>query len=202
MEECRLLKSQIEKLIQHGYLGRFVRRKEGKKQTTEDYNKRDRSQTPSLDYDHEQDRSGNYRRSQPRPMGWNPSHQGMIATIERPTKRQDLPITFTDEDYTSTVRHLNDLMVISVVMADYKVERDARPQPKEDLKEIQVSLEPHQKTKIGASMDLQVEGDLVWVLCENWDTLPMPSFVHIPRVLFHRSEEKEIKRREEEGDQD
>ncbi|RDX95755.1 hypothetical protein CR513_21668, partial [Mucuna pruriens] len=39
---------------------------------------------------------------------------------------------------------------------------DTRPRLDEDLKEVQ--------TKIGASMDPQIEGALVRVLCENWDT--------------------------------
>ncbi|RDX67531.1 hypothetical protein CR513_53586, partial [Mucuna pruriens] len=63
-------------------------------------------------------------------------HRGTIATIvrggsmakmlaasqKRPTKRQDPPITFTDEDYEGTIPHSDDPMVISVVMVDYKVE--------------------------------------------------------------------------------
>ncbi|RDX62685.1 hypothetical protein CR513_58959, partial [Mucuna pruriens] len=49
--------------------------------------------------------------------------RSVLAIQERPTKRQDPPITFTDEDYKGTIPHSNDPMVISMVMADYKVER-------------------------------------------------------------------------------
>ncbi|RDX72697.1 hypothetical protein CR513_47772, partial [Mucuna pruriens] len=43
IEECRVLKSQIEKLIQDGYLGCFVKRKENERRTIEELCKRDRS---------------------------------------------------------------------------------------------------------------------------------------------------------------
>ncbi|RDX91616.1 hypothetical protein CR513_26377, partial [Mucuna pruriens] len=84
-EECRMLKSQIEKLIQDGYLGRFVRRMEDEKQTTNDHSRRNRSQTPGS------------------------MAKMSLAAQERPTKRQDPQITFSNEDYE--------------VIADYKVER-------------------------------------------------------------------------------
>ncbi|RDX89374.1 hypothetical protein CR513_28911, partial [Mucuna pruriens] len=81
--------------------------------------------------------------------GLNPPHRKTIATIaggdsmaemsvavrkryswlvltvqERPTQRRDPPITFSNEDYEGTILHSDDPMVISVVIADYKVERD------------------------------------------------------------------------------
>ncbi|RDX62683.1 hypothetical protein CR513_58957, partial [Mucuna pruriens] len=62
-EECRVLKSQIKKLIQDGYLERFVRRKEGEKRTTKGHDKRNRSRTPSQDRDCKQNQSENHRRS-------------------------------------------------------------------------------------------------------------------------------------------
>ncbi|RDY07067.1 hypothetical protein CR513_08854, partial [Mucuna pruriens] len=50
-EECRLLKSHIEKLIQDGYLGRFVRRMKEEKRAMNDHNRKDRSRMPSRDSD-------------------------------------------------------------------------------------------------------------------------------------------------------
>ncbi|RDX78555.1 hypothetical protein CR513_41156, partial [Mucuna pruriens] len=49
--------------------------------------------------------------------------QSVLAIQERPTKRQDPQITFSDEDYKETIPHSDHPMVISVVIADYKVER-------------------------------------------------------------------------------
>ncbi|RDX81328.1 hypothetical protein CR513_38021, partial [Mucuna pruriens] len=79
MEECRVLKSQIEKLIQDGYLGHFVKRRENEKQTTRELLARDRRQ----DRDREQNRSESRRKSQSRSRGRTPPplHQGTIATI-------------------------------------------------------------------------------------------------------------------------
>ncbi|RDX64523.1 hypothetical protein CR513_56914, partial [Mucuna pruriens] len=56
---------------------------------------------------------------------------------------------------------------------------DTRPQPDEDLKEIQVGLEPHQWTKIGASLDSGVKEEVVRVLRKNrdafaWTPIDMP----------------------------
>ncbi|RDX89355.1 hypothetical protein CR513_28932, partial [Mucuna pruriens] len=48
-------------------------------------------------------------------------------------------------------------------------QEDARPHPDEDLKGVQVGLESQQSMKIGASLDSQIEGALVQVLCKNWD---------------------------------
>ncbi|RDX61934.1 hypothetical protein CR513_59787, partial [Mucuna pruriens] len=53
-KECKVLKSQIEKLIQDGYLGRFVKRKENEKRITKELHNRDKSQTHGRDHDHEQ----------------------------------------------------------------------------------------------------------------------------------------------------
>ncbi|RDY07464.1 hypothetical protein CR513_08424, partial [Mucuna pruriens] len=54
-EECKLLKSQIEKLIQDGYMDHFVRRMEEEKRTMNDYSRRDRSWMPGRDCDQAQD---------------------------------------------------------------------------------------------------------------------------------------------------
>ncbi|RDX85694.1 hypothetical protein CR513_33079, partial [Mucuna pruriens] len=47
----------------------------------------------------------------------------MLAIQERPAQRQDPPITFTDEDYKGTIPHSNNPMVISVIIANYRVEK-------------------------------------------------------------------------------
>ncbi|RDY10172.1 hypothetical protein CR513_05347, partial [Mucuna pruriens] len=51
---------------------------------------------------------------------------------------------------------------------------DARLQPNKDLKEIQVGSEPHQWTKIGASLDPGVEEEKpsgIWRMCTNYKNL-------------------------------
>ncbi|RDX95639.1 Retrovirus-related Pol polyprotein from transposon opus, partial [Mucuna pruriens] len=63
------------------------------------------------------------------------------------------------------------------------------PRPREGLKEIQVGLEPHQKTKIGAFLEPQIEGTLIQILRENWDAFAwssanMPSID--PNLLCHQ----------------
>ncbi|RDX96445.1 hypothetical protein CR513_20905, partial [Mucuna pruriens] len=46
-----------------------------------------------------------------------------ILTIqERPTQRRDPQITFSNKDCEGTIPHLDDPMVISAVIVDYKVE--------------------------------------------------------------------------------
>ncbi|RDX77146.1 hypothetical protein CR513_42770, partial [Mucuna pruriens] len=56
-EDCRILKSQIEKLIQEGYLGCFVKRNENERLKTGELPERDRSRTLGRDSDYEQNRS-------------------------------------------------------------------------------------------------------------------------------------------------
>ncbi|RDX66014.1 hypothetical protein CR513_55265, partial [Mucuna pruriens] len=62
MEDCKVLKSQIEKLIYEGYLEHFVKRRENEKRTTREFPKMDRSRTPRIDRDREQNRFGNRRK--------------------------------------------------------------------------------------------------------------------------------------------
>ncbi|RDX86159.1 hypothetical protein CR513_32545, partial [Mucuna pruriens] len=49
--------------------------------------------------------------------------QKQYARSERPPQIQDPSITFTTEDYNNTVPHSNDPMVISLIIAEYRVER-------------------------------------------------------------------------------
>ncbi|RDX79007.1 hypothetical protein CR513_40610, partial [Mucuna pruriens] len=74
--------------------------------------------------------------------------------------------------------------LVGVIQADQRIARrcydekldprfdreDARLQSDEDLKEVQVGLESHQRTKIEASLDVIMEGELVRLLKENRDT--------------------------------
>ncbi|RDX96719.1 hypothetical protein CR513_20590, partial [Mucuna pruriens] len=141
-EDCKVLKSQIEQLIQDDYLGRFVKKKGNKKHTLGELPRRDRSQTPRRDRDREKNRSGGHRKSQLRSKGQTPlsgnnsnnnwrrfdggnvdigPKKSVLAIQERPTIRWDSPITFTDEDYEGTVSYSDNPMVISVIIADYRV---------------------------------------------------------------------------------
>ncbi|RDY04030.1 hypothetical protein CR513_12297, partial [Mucuna pruriens] len=66
---------------------------------------------------------------------------------------------------------------------------DTRPQPGEDLKEVQIGSEAHHKTKIKGSLDSGVEEQLVRVLRENegvfaWSLEDMSSID--PDFLCHR----------------
>ncbi|RDX83772.1 hypothetical protein CR513_35274, partial [Mucuna pruriens] len=54
--------------------------------------------------------------------------RSVLAIQERPTQKQDPQIKFSDKDCEGTILQLDNPMVISVVIADYKMERlDQRP---------------------------------------------------------------------------
>ncbi|RDX91486.1 hypothetical protein CR513_26526, partial [Mucuna pruriens] len=94
MTEIRARVKKHVELIQDGYLGRFVRRMEDKKQITDDHSRRNTTGGGSMV---EMSLIVRKRYS-----------QLVLAVQERSTKRQDPQIMFSDEDYK--------------VIADYKVE--------------------------------------------------------------------------------
>ncbi|RDX91165.1 hypothetical protein CR513_26881, partial [Mucuna pruriens] len=136
-EECMVFKSQIEKLIQDGYFGHFVKRKENEKLITEELRKRDRKPIRKLsEVSIETQRPNspssrnNTNNSWRRIHGRNVYHRpkkvlskSVLVIQERPAQRRDPPITFTDEDYEGTRLYSNDPMVISIIIADYRVKQ-------------------------------------------------------------------------------
>ncbi|RDY01173.1 hypothetical protein CR513_15536, partial [Mucuna pruriens] len=68
-------------------------------------------------------------------------------------------------------------------------QEDQRPQPMEDLKEVQISLRSGERTKIGPTLHIEVERQLVHFFGENWDVFGW-SPEDIPRIdpdfLCHR----------------
>ncbi|RDX69607.1 hypothetical protein CR513_51254, partial [Mucuna pruriens] len=82
-KECRLLKSQIEKLIQEGHLDQFVARREDDRRPALEQGPRNRSRTPGRDHDQAPEQPRRQRGSSPRNAGRTPPHRGTITTIAR-----------------------------------------------------------------------------------------------------------------------
>ncbi|RDY11617.1 hypothetical protein CR513_03683, partial [Mucuna pruriens] len=95
IEECRLLKCQIEKLIQENHLGWFVVRREDDRRPA----LKGGSMVEMLSATRKR-----YSRS-------------VLAIQERPSPRQDLSITFFDEDYEYIIPTL-----MTLWLSHYKVE--------------------------------------------------------------------------------
>ncbi|RDY00625.1 hypothetical protein CR513_16163, partial [Mucuna pruriens] len=67
-------------------------------------------------------------------------------------------------------------------------QEDIRPHLGEDLKEVQIGLDMHHKTKIGGSLDAKTK-ELIQILTENWDVFAW-SLEDMPKIdpdfLCHR----------------
>ncbi|RDY09807.1 hypothetical protein CR513_05777, partial [Mucuna pruriens] len=126
IEECRVLKCQIKKLIQNGRL---------RSEPLESSLRGTRAELLGKTVMVSRINPEVFGRISRDPKA-EPPNQGTIARggvhgknvslgleKERPSMRQDPPITFNNEDYEGTIPHSDDPMIISIIIANYWVER-------------------------------------------------------------------------------
>ncbi|RDX82083.1 hypothetical protein CR513_37165, partial [Mucuna pruriens] len=86
---------------------------------------------------------------------------GVVRVDQRIAKRCYDESTRVLEGRQGRYTKSEEQMRIHLLELDPRFDReDTRPQPDEDLKEVQIDLEPHQRKKIGESLDPRVEGEL------------------------------------------